>query len=142
MWGTREFFVKKMSYDQSFLYNVLQVFEDYKEAEEVLPDFVKEWYRKIASYCRTELDVFFRPLSDQELNENEFYDTLPGDMVSCMIWQYRFDQLFQNDITNKLGELCDQREDVMRNHPRYRVPHYHIPPPQDQTQNPPQNHSN
>lgn len=96
-------------YDRGFILEVLHTIEAYHRRIIRYPEFVRDWYTEIQRFC------------EMTLNQNEQYEiyenTAEGEILSCMIWQYRFDELFERLALNKrLCMLADQRDSVIQNH--------------------------
>lgn len=107
------FFGKKMScYDMLFIKEVLQIIEEYTPRLHYYTEFVREWYNEIRVYCEMTVRL------NQNITTDDDYSNTPyGEMVSLMIWQYRFDEEFDGlPLTIRLCELADQRDTVIRNH--------------------------
>lgn len=102
-----------MSIDKTFVTAVLKVIEEYEALLPSLPPFVAEWYNEIKTYCLIELRVYYNHLPP---GCDEYKNTLPGEMVSIMIWQYNFDEDFNNPIQHILVDLAKQRDMVIQNH--------------------------
>lgn len=100
-----------------FMKEVLQTIEEFTPSLQHYTEFVRDWYNEIRSYCEMTLRL------NQNAVIDDYMDTPCGDMVSSMIWQYRFDPEFTGlPITNRLCELADQRDSVIQNH---RVQNHH-----------------
>lgn len=98
-------------YDFMFMKEVLQTIEEFTPSLQHYTEFVRDWYNEIRSYCEMTLRL------NQNAVIDDYMDTPCGDMVSSMIWQYRFDPEFTGlPITNRLCELADQRDSVIQNH--------------------------
>jgi hypothetical protein len=95
-------------YDMMFLKEVLQTIEEFTPSLQHYTEFVRDWYNEIRSYCEMTLRLNHDEVMDDYLN------TPYGEMVSSMIYQYRFDREFTGlPITNRLCELADQRDSVI-----------------------------
>ena len=98
-------------YDMMFIKEVLQTIEEFTPSLQHCVEFVREWYNEIRAYCEMVMDRFNQNIFDEYMN------TPFGEMVSSMIWQYRFDEEFESlSLTIKLCELADQRDSVIQNH--------------------------
>lgn len=109
-------------YDMMFVKEVLQTIEEFTPRLCYYSEFVRDWYNEIRVYCEKMV----------RLNQNatfvEYMDTLFGETVSSMIWQYRFDEEFEElPINIKLCELADQRDSVIRNHQDRNHHHHRFP---------------
>ena len=96
-----------MSIDKTFVTAVIHVIEEYEALLPSLPRFTAEWYNDIKMYCIMELRVFYNRLPP---DCDEFINTPPGETVSNMIWQYNFDEDFNNPIQHSLVDLANQRD--------------------------------
>lgn len=96
-------------YDKEYILEVLHTIEEYQQRMMRYPEFVREWFNEIFRFCQ------------MSLNQNEphemYENTAEGEILTCMIWQYRFDDLFERRGLNKrLCMLADQRDSVIQNH--------------------------
>lgn len=99
-----------MSYDRKFISDVFNTIEKYETRLKHYPEFVKNWFDEIKSYCEMVLHA--------SSNETEFnYEiSVDGEIVSDMICQYRYDEEFAKKALNiKLCQLVDARDIVIRN---------------------------
>lgn len=101
-----------MSIDKTFIENVFKVIEEHEALLPSLPPYTMEWYSDIKTYCLMELRVYFNQLPP---DCNDYLNTFPGEMVSDMIWQYNFDEDFNNPIQHTLVDLANQRDMVIQN---------------------------
>ena len=101
-----------MSIDKTFIENVFKTLEEYEALIPSLPRFTKEWYNDMKAYCLMELRVYYNHLPSEC---NDYLNTLPGEMVSNMIWQFNFDEDFNNPIQQTLVDLANQRDMVIQN---------------------------
>ena len=98
-------------YDMIFIKEVLQTIEEFTPSLRYYTEFVREWYNEIRAYCEMIVRL------NQNTTIDDYMNTPFGEMVSLMIWQYRFDEEFEGlPITIKLCELTDQRDSVIGNH--------------------------
>lgn len=94
-----------------FIKEVLQTLEEFTPRLNYYTEFVREWYNEIRAYCEMTIRL------NQNTIIDEYMNTPFGEMVSLMIWQYRFDEEFEGlPLTIKLCELADQRDSVIQNH--------------------------
>ena len=99
-------------YDMMFLKEVLQTIEEFYQSLEHCSEFVRNWYHEIRSYCEMTLR-----LNENAVFDDEYLNTPCGEIVSAMIWQYRFDEEFEGlPLATRLCELADQRDSVIQNH--------------------------
>ena len=106
-----------------FIKEVLQIIEEYTPRLRYYTDFVRDWYNEIRVYC----EMMVR-LNQNITIDDEYSNTLYGERVSLMIWQYRFDAEFTGlPLTIRLCELADQRDSVIQNYQDHRIHHNRFP---------------
>lgn len=103
--------IGKMSYDRSFIQNVLDLLDQHHGELQTFPESFQGWYTYIHDACETFLERFTnRP------HWREYKNTMEGEVVSLWIHQYRYDEDFQSELMDRLWELAEQRDDVISKH--------------------------
>lgn len=102
-------------YDYYFLSNVCDLISrtDFRDA----PKEVQEWFNEL--YSRAKVYMFEMEMEDDADNAGcletifQFKNTMQGEALSSLIWQYAFDNLFHHPLTDALLELVNERDAIV-----------------------------
>lgn len=112
-------------YDFLFVKEVLHTIEEFLQHINQFNDFARSWIQEIYNFCQLSSDqnVFYEI---EGRNLSYYANTSSGEILSYMIYQYRFDEDFNEakNVMERLYNLADQRDIIIRNH-QLRSFHHH-----------------